>query len=92
MRPARDATAERSATPIYDALFTEWRRCFRALPGDRSGEEDPGFTGFGSGYRATGGSSAHTGHTPPPFSFTEVHRPTGNRPQPALPPARRHES
>jgi hypothetical protein len=29
-----------SATPIYDALCAEYRRLFRALPGDRSGEED----------------------------------------------------
>lgn len=28
-----------SCTPIYDALYSEYRRLFRALPGDRSGEE-----------------------------------------------------
>ncbi|NBE54633.1 hypothetical protein [Streptomyces boluensis] len=92
MRPARDPSADRSATPIYDALYAEWRRCFRALPGDRSGEEEPGFTGFGSDSRAHGGGS-HTGHTPPGFWFTEVHRSSpGNRPQAALPPAQRRES
>ncbi len=36
-----------SATPIFDALYAEYRRSFRALPGDRSGEEDLGFTAFG---------------------------------------------
>lgn len=36
-----------SATPIYDALYAEFRRLFRALPGDRTGEEDLRFTGFG---------------------------------------------
>ncbi|MFE7776668.1 hypothetical protein ACFU5O_22830 [Streptomyces sp. NPDC057445] len=45
-----------SATPIYDALYSEYRRAFRALPGDRSGEEDLGFKAFGS---APG--SGHTG-------------------------------
>ncbi|MFW6689555.1 hypothetical protein [Streptomyces sp. MAR4 CNX-425] len=41
MRPAHEphAAARTSATPIYDALFAEYRRLFRALPGDRSGEE-----------------------------------------------------
>ncbi|WP_267246080.1 hypothetical protein [Streptomyces sp. PR69] len=47
MRPARDFRAGHSATPIYDALCSEYRRAFRALPGDRSGEEDLGFKGFG---------------------------------------------
>ncbi|WBB64791.1 hypothetical protein O7599_32415 [Streptomyces sp. WMMC500] len=41
MRPAHEprAAAGTSGTPIYDALFAEYRRLFRALPGDRSGEE-----------------------------------------------------
>ncbi|MGX2998044.1 hypothetical protein JNUCC64_27900 [Streptomyces sp. JNUCC 64] len=38
-----------SATPIYDALCAEYRRLFRALPGDRSGEEGTRFTAFGAG-------------------------------------------
>ncbi|MFD1831638.1 MULTISPECIES: hypothetical protein [Streptomyces] len=37
------------ATPIYDALYAEYRRLFRALPGDRTGEEELRFTGFGTG-------------------------------------------
>ncbi|WP_347404545.1 hypothetical protein [Streptomyces sp. MST-110588] len=48
MRPAYDATGptpahaapRASATPIYDALYAEYRRSFRALPGDRTGEEE----------------------------------------------------
>ncbi|MFE6777270.1 hypothetical protein [Streptomyces sp. NPDC057702] len=44
-RPQQQPTA--SATPIFDALYAEYRRSFRALPGDRSGEEDLGFTAFG---------------------------------------------
>jgi hypothetical protein len=37
-----------SATPIYDALYAEWVRSFRTLPGDRHGEEDLVFRAFGS--------------------------------------------
>ncbi|MGW0825637.1 hypothetical protein [Streptomyces sp. NPDC002845] len=37
-----------SATPIYDALYAEWVRSYRALPGDRHGEEELGFTAFGN--------------------------------------------
>jgi hypothetical protein len=35
-----------SGTPIYDALYSEYRRLFRALPGDRTGEEELRFEGF----------------------------------------------
>ncbi|MFR9673944.1 hypothetical protein [Streptomyces sp. TR06-5] len=38
----------RSATPIYDALYAEYQRLFRALPGDRAGEEQLRFEGFGT--------------------------------------------
>ncbi|RKN43729.1 hypothetical protein [Streptomyces hoynatensis] len=37
-----------SATPIYDSLCAEYRRLFRALPGDRSGEEELRFVAFGT--------------------------------------------
>lgn len=46
MRPSYDAENPTSPTPIYDALYSEYRRLFRALPGDRTGEEDLRFTGF----------------------------------------------
>jgi hypothetical protein len=46
MRPSYDAEHPHSATPIYDELYSEYRRLFRALPGDRAGEEDLRFTGF----------------------------------------------
>ncbi|WP_371478949.1 hypothetical protein [Kitasatospora sp. NBC_00315] len=46
MRPSYDAEHPHSATPIYDELYSEYRRLFRALPGDRSGEEDLRFAGF----------------------------------------------
>ncbi|GAB2609072.1 hypothetical protein GCM10027168_47610 [Streptomyces capparidis] len=47
MRPPQEVQERRSSTPIYDALYSEYRRLFRALPGDRSGEEELRFTGFG---------------------------------------------
>ncbi|GLX19408.1 MULTISPECIES: hypothetical protein [Streptomyces] len=57
--PFRASSA--SHTPIYDSLYSEYLRAFRALPGDRTGEEDLGFTAFsyGTGYggSAYGGSS-----------------------------------
>lgn len=60
MRPSRDPQAGHvSHTPIYDALYSEYRRSFKALPGDRSGEEDLGFTAFGTGVH--GGPSRHGG-------------------------------
>ncbi|MFH8474194.1 hypothetical protein [Streptomyces sp. NPDC018000] len=48
MRPSQDPSGGLSPTPIYDALYSEYRRSFRALPGDRSGEENLGFVAFGS--------------------------------------------
>lgn len=53
MRPSYEQPADRSATPIYDSLYAEYRRLFRALPGDRSGEEDLRFEAFGTS-RTTG--------------------------------------
>ncbi|MER5499522.1 MULTISPECIES: hypothetical protein [unclassified Streptomyces] len=49
MRPTQAPSGGQSHTPIYDALYSEYRRSFRALPGDRSGEENLGFLSFGSG-------------------------------------------
>jgi hypothetical protein len=51
MRSAQDAAAGGvSSTPIYDALYSEYRRLFRTLPGDRTGEEGLQFKGFTSWY------------------------------------------
>ncbi|MFC9129516.1 hypothetical protein ACFT4A_22060 [Streptomyces sp. NPDC057099] len=47
-RSAQDSQCGPSATPIYDALYAEYVKSFRALPGDRSGEEKLGFTAFGT--------------------------------------------
>lgn len=56
MRPSYDAEHPSSPTPIYDALYSEYRRLFRALPGDRVGEEDLRFHGFAVRDRHSGGS------------------------------------
>ncbi|MFE0578744.1 MULTISPECIES: hypothetical protein [unclassified Streptomyces] len=58
MRPARDRDSSPavSHTPIYDTLYSEYLRAFRALPGDRTGEEDLGFTAFSYGGGHTGGT------------------------------------
>lgn len=45
MRPAYEQEPV-STTPIYDSLYSEFRRMFRALPGDRSGEENLHFQAF----------------------------------------------
>ncbi|MCX5089275.1 hypothetical protein OOK36_10305 [Streptomyces sp. NBC_00365] len=57
-RAAQDPPRGPSATPIYDALYAEWVRSFKALPGDRHGEDQLGFTAFGT---LTQGSSAYGG-------------------------------
>ncbi|MET9765019.1 hypothetical protein ABZ016_39120 [Streptomyces sp. NPDC006372] len=58
-RSAQDTQGGPSATPIYDALYAEYVKSFRALPGDRSGEEKLGFTAFGNIPHGTG-SYSHT--------------------------------
>ncbi len=54
-----------SATPIYDALYTEYLKSFRSLPGDRSGEEELGWVAFGNIRPGTG---SHGGHRPGSYS------------------------
>ncbi|MDQ0944504.1 hypothetical protein QFZ67_006209 [Streptomyces sp. V1I1] len=91
MRPARDATAGHSPTPIYDTLYSEYRRAFRALPGDRSGEEDLDFRAFGTGLHSSrGGSSGHTSHPGTGWQPYPLSRPhNGNHVPAALPPGPR---
>ncbi|KAA0931454.1 hypothetical protein [Streptomyces apricus] len=55
VRSAQDTPGGPSATPIYDALYAEYLRTFRALPGDRSGEEEFGLAVLGGPY----GTGAH---------------------------------
>lgn len=64
MRPARDPSGGPSHTPIYDALYSEYRRSFRALPGDRSGEESLGLPAFGAGFFGSRAPlSVHSSHS-----------------------------
>ncbi|WP_326764792.1 hypothetical protein OG978_09635 [Streptomyces sp. NBC_01591] len=64
MRPSQDPSGGQSHTPIYDALYSEYRRSFRALPGDRSGEENLGFMAFGTGLSGSRlPLSGHSGHS-----------------------------
>ena len=77
MRPAHEATAGQAPTPIYDALYSEYRRAFKALPGDRSGEEDLDFRAFGTGLHSShGGSGSHQSHP--------VHLPGSWQPYPGI--------
>lgn len=46
MRAASQDASGGSGTPIYDALYSEYRRLFRTLPGDRTGEDALRFNGF----------------------------------------------
>ncbi|ORT60194.1 hypothetical protein [Streptomyces sp. CB03238] len=92
MRSAQDGLSTQSATPIYDALYSEYLRSFRTLPGDRSGEEDLGFKGFGTfGSGGTGAyqtqhSAGYTGG----WQQVGMRRPAGHHHVPAaLPPAPR---
>ncbi len=70
MRPAQDPSAGTSATPIYDALYSEYRRSFRALPGDRSGEENLRFPAFSAGFFAS--RAPLPGHPSPPGSARQT--------------------
>ncbi|MEU6062616.1 hypothetical protein [Streptomyces sp. NPDC047097] len=78
----------RSATPIYDALYSEYLRSFRTLPFDRSGEEDLGFRSFGTG---SGGYAAqHAGFGGGGWQQVgPVHRGGHHHVPAALPPAPR---
>ncbi|MGW1510320.1 hypothetical protein [Streptomyces sp. NPDC002394] len=82
MRPAQDASAGPSPTPIFDALYSEYRRSFRTLPGDRSGEEELGFRAFAT-VLSTG--LYGQGHRPAAAYPAQQHP----HPQAALPPGPR---
>ncbi|WP_157536002.1 hypothetical protein [Kitasatospora mediocidica] len=79
MRPSYDAEHPHSATPIYDELYSEYRRLFRALPGDRAGEEDLRFTGFAvRDRRPSGSTSGSASGRPSSSAYTGA--PTGPYP------------
>ena len=87
MRPAQDTSGGYSTTPIYDALYSEYLRSFRTLPGDRTGEESLGFTAFGTGLHGSHRSYPHTPYTGGWQSDGRQY--PGGRAQVALPPAPR---
>ncbi|MER6980993.1 hypothetical protein [Streptomyces carpinensis] len=103
-RPVHDPHGGPSATPIYDALYAEYVKSYRALPGDRSGEEDLGFVAFGHLSHSTG-SQAYIAYSAGAYSTrhgtgqqqaqwqrvgTIRRQETGTHPVPAaLPPAPR---
>ncbi|MFI9204618.1 hypothetical protein [Streptomyces sp. NPDC053048] len=99
MRPPRDASPEShpgSVTPIYDALCSEYRRSFRALPGDRSGEEDLRFKAFGPrpvGYGQANqlgpGQSAYQGPSGYNAAWDSYYGGRRGGALPALPPGQR---
>ncbi|MFE2587197.1 hypothetical protein [Streptomyces sp. NPDC059378] len=62
-RPAQEPHGAPSATPIYDALYAEYVKSFRTLPGDRSGEDDLGFTAFARIPHRTGSPGGHRAGT-----------------------------
>lgn len=91
--PAPTQVAEVSYTPIYDALYAEYRRSFRALPGDRTGEEGLGIEAirniWGRTTSVSGPWDTQFRHpqTPPP-AHLHPHYPTRHTPA-ALPPVPR---
>ncbi|MFE6227339.1 MULTISPECIES: hypothetical protein [unclassified Streptomyces] len=88
MRPAQDVPAGFSATPIFDALYSEYRRSFRTLPGDRSGEEELAFRAFGTALST--GLSGFTGlHGQPYAAYPSAWAAQQHPPQAALPPGPR---
>ncbi|GAA1599083.1 hypothetical protein ACIQUV_22780 [Streptomyces globosus] len=91
MRPVqdRDGAPAASHTPIYDTLCAEYLRAFRALPGDRTGEEDLAFTGFSYGGSYTTGTAAYgaswsgSGWQPEPWQPPYAPAPAPAAPQPS---------
>ncbi|MFG2304994.1 hypothetical protein [Actinacidiphila glaucinigra] len=78
MRTAQEASVS-EGTPIYDALYSEYRRLFRTLPGDRTGEEDLQFNGFAdrgganSPYRGAGRHRGDLPALPPGLAENRMH-------------------
>jgi hypothetical protein len=57
-----------SATPIYDALYAEYVKLFRSLPGDRSGEDELGFTAFGNPHSTGSFSNSYSAYSAGAYS------------------------
>ncbi|MEU6552385.1 hypothetical protein ABZ915_19180 [Streptomyces sp. NPDC046915] len=85
-RSGQEVPGRASATPIYDSLYAEWVRTFRTLPGDRTGEEEFGFTAFGNAPHGTGtgsyGSNSYSAYSAGAYSArhgTGQHQPSWQR-------------
>lgn len=89
MRPVSDVAAGPSPTPIYDALYSEYRRSFRTLPGDRSGEEGLAFRAFGTTMPGAGGTGRRHAAPPAAWAAQAPSPPPPQAPRPALPPGPR---
>lgn len=91
MRPAQDVSAGASPTPIYDALYSEYRRSFRTLPGDRSGEEELTFRAFGTAASTGvyGNGQGHRYTSAYPTAWSTPYPPAPTHTQAALPPGPR---
>ncbi|MEV5988998.1 hypothetical protein AB0L85_29005 [Streptomyces sp. NPDC052051] len=77
-RAAQDSA---QATPIYDALYAEYVASFRAFPGDRSDEEELGFTAFSRSPHDRGPYGARTygsGHSVPQHATGPLGSPHGH--------------
>ncbi|MFG2829462.1 hypothetical protein ACGFWI_18660 [Streptomyces sp. NPDC048434] len=83
-RGTRHTTDHGSATPIYDALYAEYRRSFRALPGDRTDEPEISEVLRDAGNWSR--TAASTGHWE--VVSRQSYHPGGHLPA-ALPPAQR---
>jgi hypothetical protein len=89
MRTGHDAPAHSaSSTPIYDALYAEYSRLFRTLPGDRTGEEELRFEGFGTVHGTGTGSWGSDGWHGDDWTRGALPGRTGHVPA-ALPPGPR---
>ncbi|NLU76423.1 hypothetical protein HCC61_28015 [Streptomyces sp. HNM0575] len=89
MRTGHEAPAPHvSSTPIYDALYAEYGRLFRTLPGDRTGEEELRFQGFGTVHGTGTGSWGDDGRHRDDWTRDALPR-RGGHVQAALPPAPR---
>lgn len=80
-RAAQDPPGGPSATPIYDALYAEWVRSLRALPGDRHGEEEPAFTAFGSLPRGASSYNSYSSYSAGAHSARQGGAPHTNTPR-----------
>lgn len=61
-----------SPTPIFDRLFEEWQRMFRAVPGDRYGEGFAAATGLQSGVQPGVQGYSSGGYPVPPSMSAQM--------------------